>query len=91
MNLGEHRMTTGIRPFTELGLLPTDKATSGTEDRTFATAELSICGWTSSVKRTKENANRAVHLTTMPSALSARRLLGRLWCRKQVVVGDLGR
>jgi len=39
----------------------------------------------------EENANRAVHPTTMPSALSAFRLRSRLGCRKQVVVGDLGR
>ena len=35
--------------------------------------------------------NRAVHLTTMPSALLARRLRSSLWCQKQVVAGDSGR
>jgi len=30
-------------------------------------------------------------LTAMPSALLARRLRGRLWCQKQVVIGDRGR
>jgi hypothetical protein len=36
-------------------------------------------------------ANGAVHLTTMPSALLARRLRSSLWCQKQVVAGDRGR
>jgi len=33
-------MTTGIRPFTEQGLLPTDRATSERDDRPFATSSI---------------------------------------------------
>ena len=36
-------------------------------------------------------ANGAIDLTTMPSALLARRLRSRLWCQKQVVAGHRGR
>jgi len=36
-------------------------------------------------------ANRPMHLTTMPSALLARRLRSSLWCQKQVVASDRGR
>jgi len=50
MKLSEHWMTSGIRLQSERGILPTDRATSGTGDRPFATAELSICEWTPSVK-----------------------------------------
>jgi len=35
--------------------------------------------------------NGVIDLTTMPSALLARRLRSRLWCQKQVVAGHRGR
>jgi len=40
MNLREHWMMTGIRPLTERGLLPSGRATSGREDRLFATSRI---------------------------------------------------
>ena len=48
-------------------------------------------GWEAEPDHEGKAANRAMHRTTMPAALSARRLRSRLWCRKQVVVGDGGR
>ena len=91
MNLSEHWMVRGIRPFTELGLLPTDRATSGREDRPFATSSIVNLRIDVLRRKNEKNANEPMHLIPMPSALLACRLLGRLGCQKQVGIGDRGR
>ena len=91
MNLSEHWMTTGIRPSTELGLLPTDKATSGREDRLFATSSIVKLRIDAIRRKNENNANEPMHLIPMPSALLTFRLRGSLGCQKQAGCGDWGR
>ena len=91
MNPSEHWMTTGIRPFTELGLLPTDRTTSGREDRPFATSSIVKLRIDAICKTNEKNANEPVQLIPMPSALLAFRLRSSLGCQKQVGIPDRGR
>ena len=62
MNPSEHWMMRGIRPFTELGLLPTDRTTSGREDRPFATSSIVKLRIDAFRKKNEKNANEPMHL-----------------------------
>jgi len=91
MNLSEHWMMRGIRPTTELGILPTDRTTSGREDHSFATSSIVNLRIDAFRRENEKNANGPVQLIPMPSALLARRLRSSLWRQKQVVIGHRGR
>jgi len=89
--LSEHWMRTEIRPTTERELLPTDSATSGTDDLPFATSSIVKLQIDAIRKKNEKNANEPMHLIPMPSALLTFRLRGSLGCQKRVGIGDRGR
>jgi hypothetical protein len=86
----EHWMSSVVRPISERVLLPTVMRTPGTKDRhqeESETQELRL----DAMRATSKNANRAMDLITMPSALPSCFLLAQESRQKQVVIRHRGR